>query len=192
LAFYAITSICFSLAQKSSEWFLGNVGVNNIGSVWTLLEALYFSLLFYTVTANTFLRKRIAVFSAFYIIFYVAACLFFLGNFYSSIRFGRDLLMIGYALIYFYYLIQKLPENDLLKSPMFWINAAVIFFFSGTFVLSLVLDYMVQVLKNDLTGFWAFRNFFRFCFCLVLAYAGWLDWRLMYQKERATNNPVNS
>jgi hypothetical protein len=177
LALYAVTSICFSLAQESSEWFFGKIGVNQIGNVWTLMEALCFSLLFYYVTDNGVFRKRIVIFLSLCTIFYITTFLFFIDNFHSLIRFGRDALMITYALAYFYYLIRKLPDENLLESPMFWINAAIIFFFSGTFVLSLMLDYLIQVLKNDLATFWAFRNFFRFGFCLVLAYAGWLNWR---------------
>jgi hypothetical protein len=58
---------------------------------------------------------------------------------------------------------------------MFWINAAVVIFFSGVFVLSYFRDYIVLVLKDDTAGFWAFRNFFSTAYWLVLAYAGWLN-----------------
>lgn len=191
LGFYAVTSILFSLAQKISNFF-DNVGVNSIGNVYTLLEAWVFSLLFYYATTSTIFRKGIFISVTFYTIFYLITFLFFDSYSYSFIRFGRDSLMICYALAYFYYLIRKLPEENLLKLPMFWVNSAVMFFFSSTFILSLMADYIVSVLNNDLAGFWAFRNLFRFAFCLVLAYAGWLDWRSIKSKEkRQLNNPVN-
>jgi hypothetical protein len=69
------------------------------------------------------------------------------------------------------------PEENILKFPLFWINASTLFYFSGTFVLSLMVGYIIDVLKNDMTGFWAFRNFFRLAFCLVLTYAAWLEWK---------------
>jgi hypothetical protein len=183
LGLYAVTSIIFSLAQKLSEWFFGNVGLNAIGNTWTLFEALLLSLLFYNITKSTAFRKGIFVSAALYTIFYLITFLSFAEHSYSLIRFGRDFLVIFYSLAYFYYLIRELPEEDLLKTPMFWINSAVIFFFSGTLILSFMRDYIVNVLKDDLTGFWAFRNFFRFGFCLLLAYAGWLNWRSIKSKE---------
>ena len=178
LGAYAFISISLSLAQKSSELLFGNVGMNTIGNLWTLCEAWVLGYLFYCVTESVIFRKTIFISATLYTFFYLFTFLLFSNSITSFIRFGRDSLMIFYALAYFYYLIRKLPEENLLRFPMFWINSAIIFFFSGTFVLSLMVDYIVSVLKNDLSGFWAFRNFFRFTFCCVLSYAGWLDWRL--------------
>jgi uncharacterized membrane protein YesL len=103
--------------------------------------------------------------------------LFFKEQSTSFTRLGRDIVMILCALVYFYYLIRKLPEENLLRFPMFWITASVIFFFCGTLFFSVTADYIVSVLNNDRAGFLAFRNFFRFGFYLMLAYAGWLDYR---------------
>ena len=192
LGFYAVASIFFSLVQEILIWFFSNVGLNFIGNGSVLSEACFFSLAFYYATESTIFRKGIFISVTFYTIFYLITFLFFDINSYSFIRFGRDSLMICYALAYFYYLIRKLPEENLLKLPMFWVNSAVMFFFSGTFILSLMVDYIVSVFNNDLAGFWAFRNLFRLAFCLVLAYAGWLNWRSIKSKEkRQLNNPVN-
>ena len=183
LGLYALVSILFSLSQEISIWFFNSGGMNSIGNCYVLMEAWFFCLLFFHATESTTFRKTIFISVSSYTIFYLLTFIFYPQNSYSLIRFGRDSLMIFYALSYFYYLIQKLPEEDLLKFPMFWVNSSIIFFFSGTFVLSLMVDYIVSVLKNDLSGFWAFRNFFRFAFCCVLSYAGWLDWRLIKSKE---------
>lgn len=176
LGVYAITSIVFSLFQEISVQVFANVGINNIGNAFVFSEALLFGLLYLNATKSRKFRNLVVVTISLYCIVYLFAFLFFEHRSYSLIRTSRDLLMLLLALTYFYYLIQKLPEENLLRFPMFWINVAVIFFFSGTFFLSFMVDYLVSVLKNDLAGFWAFRNVFRFSFCLVLAYSGWLDW----------------
>ncbi len=177
LGVYAVVSAFFSLAQFTTIWAFSNVGVNAIGNAFVLSEAWCFAILFVYATPNSAFQKGILTLTILYTVFYATTLLFFSGYAYSFIRFGRDSLMIGYAVAYFYYLIRKLPEENLLRFPMFWINTAVIFFFSGTFILSLMVDYIVSVFGNDLTGFWTFRNFFRLAFCCVLAYAGWINLR---------------
>jgi hypothetical protein len=177
LGLYGVASILFSLAQKAVLWLSHPDYLNSIGNIYALMEAWAFSLLFYFAYGKNSSRKTALSLVGIYTLFYVVTFLFFAGRSYSFVRFGRDSLLIIQALFYFFYLLKKLPEEDLLKFPMFWINSVVIFFFSGTFVLSLMADYITKVLDNDLTAFWAFRNFFRFGFCLVLAYAGWLDYK---------------
>ncbi|MBX2969146.1 MAG: hypothetical protein KF803_07225 [Cyclobacteriaceae bacterium] len=80
--------------------------------------------------------------------------------------------------------MRTLPEEDLLKFPMFWINTAALIFFSGTFILSYLMDYIMAVMRDQFVHFWTFRNFFRFAFCLVLAYAGWLNLKTIRATQR--------
>jgi hypothetical protein len=179
LGIYALTSLLFILFQQVSIHMFNNVGVNAIGSGFVLFEALLFGQLYFSVAKSQNYKRIIFTSIIIYILFYCVLVIFYQENYYSLIRWGRDLLMIILALGYFYYLLRKQPEENLFKFPLFWINAAIIFFFSGTFVLSFLLDYMHRVLESNFPGFWAFRNFFRFGFCLVLAYAGWLDLQLI-------------
>ncbi|MBX2969147.1 MAG: hypothetical protein KF803_07230 [Cyclobacteriaceae bacterium] len=139
------------------------------------MEALILSFLYYQVSNSLVLRRMIIVGVISYVIFYFSAYLYFPTYVFSAIRAGRDLLLILFSVSYFIYLLRQLPEDDLMKFPMFWINAAVVIFFSGVFMLSYFRDYIVLVLKDDTAGFWAFRNFFSTAYWLVLAYAGWLN-----------------
>jgi hypothetical protein len=102
----------------------------------------------------------------------------------GDIRMLRDLLMIGCSLLYFYSLMKNMPTTEITRYPMFWIVAALIFFFAGTFILSLSLEYLVNVLKDDMRFFWPARNYFRFFFCLVVSYGLWLDLRLVKMNQR--------
>lgn len=188
LGLYALASLIFSMAQVLSGLFFSYSGVNEIGNASVLSEILFFALFFFYTTKSVRFEKGVFISAVIYVVFYVIALLFYEDRSYSFIRFGRDTLMIFYALAYFYYLIKKLPEENLLKFPMFWINSAIIFYFSGTVILSLFRDYIVTVLKNDTSGFLVFRNFFRFVFCLVLSYAGWLDLRL---RTKSSSSRVN-
>lgn len=186
LGLYGAMSFIFSFFQNLPSYFFNYVHPNTIGNTYVLFEAVLFSILFYTVTSNQKFRKLIFTGSGMYILFYALVFLFFNTYSFSVIRTGRDLLMIVFAIGYFVYLLRKLPEEDLLHFPMFWINAAVIFYFSGTFLLSYFRDYIVTVLRDDTAGFWAFRNFFRFAFCLVLSYAGWINLRTLKQIQKSS------
>ena len=177
LGLYAGTSVAFSLAQILSGVFFSYNGINEIGNASVLMELLLFTLFYYYSTTNEKFRKTLFISALLYVVFYTIALLFFEQRAYSLIRFGRDSMMLFYALAYFYFLITKMPEENLTSFPMFWINSAIIFFFSGTFVLSLFRDYIVTVLKNDTAVFHSFRNLYRFAFCLVLTYATWIDLR---------------
>jgi hypothetical protein len=175
LLFYSLASIGFQLAQQVSILLLKYQMINQIGNGFVFFEMVLLGLIFVSATKEPSFRKVIEVIIVFYILYYCIILIFFNTNSYSLIRAGRDLLLILSAIIYFSFVLTKMPENNLIKFPMFWIAAVVLFFFSGTFFLSFLIDYMDEVLKEDTRAFWAFRNFFRFGFCLVLAYAGWLD-----------------
>lgn len=75
------------------------------------------------------------------------------------------------SLTYFYVLIQQLPTESITKLPMFWVNAAILIYYSGTFFLYLSADYLINVLNNDLVTFWMFHHFFGLLFNSFLWYA---------------------
>jgi hypothetical protein len=170
LFYYGITSFTFSTLIQ----FIASRD-NYLTNTYVFLETLILSSLYYQVGNSVLFRRMIIVGVISYVIFYSSAYLYFPTYVFSAIRVGRDLLLILFSVSYFIYLLRQLPEDDLLKFPMFWINSAIVVFFSGVFVLSYFRDYIVLVLKDDTAGFWAFRNFFSTAYWLVLAYAGWLN-----------------
>jgi hypothetical protein len=181
LGLYALTSLLFIAFQAISTGFFKNVGINAIGSTFVFFEAVILGLFYSAIAETRSAKKKISLLIILYIVFYAITVLFFQENYYSMVRWSRDLLMIILSLGYFYSLLKNQPEEKLSNSPLFYINVGILFFFSGTLFLSFLIDYMHRTLGYDSTGFWAFRNFYRFAFCLVLAYAGWLDSRLSKQ-----------
>jgi hypothetical protein len=186
IGYYSLTSLMFTLLQRIAINFFNNASINEIGSGFVFCEAVILSIVYYKIAFEKRHKIWVASFAGVYIIMFVVILIFFIENYFSLIRSSRDVLMIINALLFFYALMKDPLERNLMTYPMFWINSAVLFFFSGTFILSFFRDYIVLVLKDDITGYWAFRNFFRFAFCLVLAYAGWLDLRLLRTKTGNT------
>ncbi len=63
------------------------------------------------------------------------------------------------SILYFYKLLKDLPAIHIYKVPMFWINIGFVVYFTGTFVLFVLKDYMIDVLANDLRFYWGYHNF---------------------------------
>jgi hypothetical protein len=177
LGFYGLNDVLFEIINLST-----NFKDNIVGDVYTLLESLILLYFFSNLYKSPRSKKITIVLSIVYCVFY-----FFLvtGDWperFGTIRMLRDLLMISCSLLYFYFLMIDMPAVTITQYPMFWIVAGFIFFFSGTFLLSLSMDYLVDVLKDDLSYVWPARNFFRFLFCLIVSYGLWLDLRLVKMK----------
>jgi hypothetical protein len=167
LGAYGTGSVLFQLVQSNTQTLYRNT----VGDVFVLFETLTLLFVFYQAFRRTDF-KIVAVLSAgAYLILFLI--LLSLPNFRSTIRTVRDLLMIVHALIYFFWLIRHLPEENLLGTTMFWVSAAILFFFSSTFILSLTMSYIAIILRDDFRLYWSFRNFLRFLFCVIICYGLW-------------------
>jgi hypothetical protein len=87
----------------------------------------------------------------------------------------KSIIIIPYTLLYFYWLLRELPTTDLHRLPMFWVNTALIIFFSGNLFLFIFTDYLVHVLNNDLSIYWTLHNILAAIETLMIVVALWLD-----------------
>ncbi len=177
LGLYGLNSVFFEILNLSS-----NPKTNIVGDIYTLTEVLILLYFFYVLFRSPSLRKIILVLVIMYCVLYCVIIFVDWEGSFSAIRMLRDLVIISSSLLYFFNLMRDLPTTEITRYPMFWVVAAFIFFFAGTFILSLSRDYLVAVLKDDLLLLWTARNFFRFFFCLVVSYGLWLDLRLVKMK----------
>jgi hypothetical protein len=175
LGFYGLNSVVFTLFQEISALFFENQHIDTLAHAYVLLECILLSFLYYLIISNKRFRKVIVFSVLLYCTIYIFSFLFFSKSAHSIIRSVRDLQMIIFSMAYFFYLLHELSEDNLMRFPMFWINSATLVFFSGTFILSYFREYIIAMIGDGIADYWTFRNFFRFAFCLVLAYAGWLN-----------------
>jgi hypothetical protein len=175
LGIYGLNSVLFSLLQELSSLLFQNQHINTIGHIYVLLESIILSWLFYLVLPVRRFRQAILISIVLYILVFIFAFSLSPKSAHAIIRSVRDLQLIIFCLGYFFYLLRELPQDDLIQFPMFWISTALLIFFSGTFVLSYFREYIIAMMGDGFGNYWTFRNFFRFAFCLVLAYASWLN-----------------
>jgi hypothetical protein len=93
--------------------------------------------------------------------------------------------MIVVSITYFYLLIKELPTESITKLPMFWINTAVLIYYSGTFFQHLAADYLVTVLKDNLINAWTLHNFLGIIHYLMLSFGLWLNRSNLLQSSAA-------
>ena len=85
----------------------------------------------------------------------------------------RGIALIVMSLTYFYVLIKELPTETITKLPMFWINTAILIYYSGTFFHYLLFDYLANVLKGDVVNTYTIKNSLGIIYYLILAVGLW-------------------
>jgi hypothetical protein len=143
--------------------------INIAGSVYDLIFVPVLTLIF-----NEALNRR------YYKLFNAIALVFVIGGALNLFLFQKDwiasanklttaFVIIFYGVIYFYRLMKDLPTMHLTRHPMFWFNSAFLIYGAGSLFLFAFLDYLINVLNNDLMIYWTFHNsLFIFHGCLVV------------------------
>lgn len=75
-----------------------------------------------------------------------------------TIAFGSLIIVVN-SLVYFYHLLVRLPVQRLGQLPMFWFNAAFLFYYAGS--LFIFAAYVVEVFRNSLLLYWGIQNILR-------------------------------
>jgi hypothetical protein len=92
-------------------------------------------------------------------------------NFSSSVE---CILLIFYSLFFFYYVLKNLIFENLLSTPVFWINTAVLFYFSGNLILFVFSNYMAVIDPLKLAILWSvIHTFFNLLYNVFLSIGFW-------------------
>ena len=186
LGLMGFVSVVFQSLQAVSIEFFNTHYLNDIGDCYVFLETLLFLAFYYVLfTSNRYLRFALLG-SAFLSVSIYSMVLYGDATYpwYAVLSATRNLLLILFSVVTFFKLLTDLPNDNLLSLPLFWINSAILFYFSCTFMLSLTMDYIAQVLTNDFKMFWTFKNFLRAGFCVVICIGIWKA-RIWSKKTKA-------
>jgi len=118
-----------------------------IQNIYLLVESLVLFLIFFCCLSNYKIWKKIIVGSA------IISLLLWLGNnvflqnlfFYDTLfNAFTTLLVITYAIFYFYFQLNKPTSYFIYSSPIFWIVSAILIYKAGTLFLFLYVNTLVQ------------------------------------------------
>lgn len=171
---YAAFSVFFQLVQNISLAFPNHRYNTVIGNLFLPIEISTLTLAYFFAFKNSRLRYVPLVLCTLFLILYVFTIIEHAKTLNGVNEALRDAIMIICSILYFHTLLKNLPPQGLLKLPMFWVNTAILLYFSCTFILSLSLNYLIEILKDDLIGYWSFRNFLRAIFCAIICWGFWI------------------
>lgn len=158
------------------EWFIINGSDHWIFNIYIVAEFCFYFFLFRKMLKNK-KAKTVAFFGAIlFPVVVVANCLFIKGGFnrlatYSII--SGSLLIIAFACMYFYQLLQTPEKMKLFAIPFFWICTGLLFFYAGQFVIMAIFPYLAY--NKDATFTQIFRtvvdnlNILLYC-CFIIGF----------------------
>ena len=116
------------------------------------------ALIYNHATAGKF-YKLFSGITVIYLIFGISNFLFFQKTGIASYtKLFSSLIIIFYAIIYFYRLMVELPAVHLHHLPMFWFNSGFLLYYAGSVFLFAFMSYLVHVLNDDLLIYGSFHN----------------------------------
>jgi hypothetical protein len=178
---YAALSFFFQLLQFVSFIFLKSKFNNPVANVYSPIEVMSLLAIYFFSPKLQRYRLLLGMVSTALLVFLTWTAITHTRTINATSETVRDLTMIVGSLTYFLLLMKDLSEENIMEMPMFWINSSILFFFSCTFILSLSMGYIQEVLREDFVIFWIFRNFLRFGFCIVICIGIWKARKLTYQ-----------
>lgn len=165
--------LLLSLALDGISLYLLEQKMHNrwILNSYTIVEYFVYCSFFLMVLQTTNIRK-------FFLIGYIAvgSILFYftLKDFWTHINditMGiESIVMIFSSAAYFYIMLRQLKYDSPFSNPFFWLNSAILIYFSGSFFVFIFIDYRVPNMSWDL---WNIHSIVRIIFNLLLVIGFW-------------------
>ncbi len=92
-------------------------------------------------------------------------------NFSASIE---AIVFIIYSMSFFYYVLKNLVFDNLLTTPVFWVNTGILFYFSGNFILFMFSNYLIKNQPEKCAVLWmVIHTFFNLLYNILLSIGFW-------------------
>lgn len=138
---------------------LNGISPNYAANLYAILATSILMYFYYRVFAKPELKKLFMI-TGILLCFLMFINWFFIQknnlNSYSFVVLSLLGLLLG--LLFYFTMIKNLPEMNIIKVPLFWINTGQILYSTGTLLLFIVTDYLVKVVNDDLVAYWSFHN----------------------------------
>lgn len=131
---------------------------NETGSTYDLVSILILTLLYNHATSGKF-NKLFFTLTTIYLLFGISNLIFLQKDGIASYtKLFSSLLIIFYAIVYFYRLMVELPTVHLQRLPMFWFNSGFLLYYAGNVFVFAFMSYLVEVHNDDLILYGSFHN----------------------------------
>jgi hypothetical protein len=143
------------LANVSSyvAWKLKFASLINVpGSLYDFILVLILSVLYYLETGKRYQAFFFTVFGTFAVLGVLNLLFVQQSSISSYNKLMSSMVVLGYAVLYFYRLMKDLPTTHVHRLPMFWFNSALLIYHAGSLFLFAFTSYLIYVLKDNLTS----------------------------------------
>jgi hypothetical protein len=178
LALFAIA--VYKRKQPGSVWLLGvllivsgladlvsfliythyHINPNPVVSVYGLLQFLILMLIYRREYTRTVFKRLADVVILLFTNFAIVNFWFIQGvsGFNSNLFTVSSIVLVIFCLLYFYQIIQELPEPYIERLVMFWVGAGVFFYFGTNLFLFLTIDRFISKSDDNFLLSWALHN----------------------------------
>ena len=174
-----ITILLFAtFISESLATYISHIHQNNmpVFHFYVILSFWIYALIYFHMLKQIRLRLIFLIISAIFTIFCAFDSLFYqkLSSFPSINIIVGNVILVGFSLFYFKYLIDVNPFEPLKKNSSFWINISVLAYFSIQIFIWGILNY---TMRNHIDNriLITFSNYVSICYYIVLGFAILLD-----------------
>ncbi|WP_420573194.1 hypothetical protein [Kordia sp.] len=144
--------------------------------VYTVVEYTCWSLFYYQLFQKLWIKRLIVSLIILFMIFSIYnVCNWQSLETYNS--YGRSLegaLLLCFAIAWFYKVFENSKIKRLEKHPIFWINAAVLTYFAGAFLLFSSKNFMQEITQEEFIAVWTLHGVFLIIHYLFISIGIWL------------------
>ncbi len=144
--------------------------------IYTVLEYTFWSLFYYQLFEKRIVKNVIIYLLIVFALFSVGNTIYWqsleMYNSYSRSVEGAFLLCFGIAWFYKVFVNGKIVKLE--THPVFWINAGVLVYFSGSFLLFISNNFLLELSTQEFFEAWALHGLFLIIHYLFIAIGIWL------------------
>ncbi|MEA5461029.1 hypothetical protein VB796_18350 [Arcicella sp. LKC2W] len=157
---YLCNGVLFELISRTMAYY--SIPNLYLFHIYVLMEFLFISWFYYEIFKRYISPKIIPTIFIFFTIFSLIDS-FFLHNtltFNSYAKTAECLIIVGYTAFYLYKTFDEFQDQDPSDTPVFWINAGFLFYFSGCLFLFTFSNFILTQGKPMGMITWALHAFF--------------------------------
>ena len=173
LLYFVILSFATDIITTSMAYFK----MNNllVMYVFSVLEILFYCRFYYLIISNKVVKRALIVMAVLLSLLIVADSLWIaqLNTINSVSSYAEAFVFMVIALLFFYQMIQNLPQKNILDYSLFWYNSGILIYFAGNLFLYLFLSLPHYHSKDMVNHLWIINSFLYFIYNIFIGVGAW-------------------
>lgn len=171
--------IIHSFFESVAWYYVFNHEQNHfLNNTLTYVDTVFLGYYYYCLSLNSVYKKVISVINI------LAISIILWSHFTTGRDYNRidsfahsisNISLIGVSLLFFYQLLNNLDVKNLFSYSYFWINVAILIYFSGVFFVDIFAEFITFNKDESITQFWNTKDYLLFFHHIFLAIGLWFS-----------------